>query len=84
MDLSSREQSTDVMSECNILMYADDTVLYCSAILTTSIEAKLNKELLKIERWFLDNGLFLNIMKTEAMLFGTAVRISSADLLILI
>ena len=37
---------------------------------------KLNEELLKIERWFFSKSLFINVKKTEAMLFGTAPRLA--------
>ena len=53
-------------------MYADDTVLFCSSSQACTIEMKLNEELFKIERW-----LFINVKKTEAMLFGTAARLAS-------
>ena len=66
-------------SECSILMYADDTVLFCSSPQAFLIANKLNNELREIERWLFDNSLFINKTKTEAMLFGTAQRLSNAD-----
>ena len=66
-------------SECSILMYADDTVLFCSCPQASLIANKLNTKLCKIKRWLFDNSLFVNVTKTEAMLFGTAQRISNAD-----
>ena len=66
-------------SECSILMYADDTVLFCSSPQASLIANKLNTKLCKIECWLFDNSLFVNVTKTEAMLFGTAQRISNAD-----
>ena len=65
-------------SECSILMYADDTVLFCSSPQASLIANKLNNELREIERWLFDNSLFINKTKTEAMLFGTAQRLSNA------
>ena len=38
----------EVVSDCNILMYADDTVLYCSSSQASVIQEKLNAELSKI------------------------------------
>ena len=64
------------VSECSILMYADDTVLFYSSSQVSTIEMKLNEELLKIERWLLSNSLFIDVKKTEAMLFGTAPRLA--------
>ena len=55
-------------------MYADDTVLSCSSPQASLIANKLNNELRKI-----DKSLFINVTKTEAMLFGTAQRLSNAD-----
>ena len=60
-------------------MYADDTVLFCSSPQASLIANKLNNELREIERWLFDNSLFINKTKTEAMLFGTAQRLSNAD-----
>ena len=69
----------EAVSECSILMYADDTVLFCSSSQASTIEMKLNEELFKIERWLFSNSLFINVKKTEAMLFGTAARLASTD-----
>ena len=69
----------EVVSECNILMYADDTVLYCSSSQASVIQDKLNAELSKIEHWLSLNSLFVNVTKTEAMLFGTAPRLSAVN-----
>ena len=41
----------EVVSDCNILMYADDTVLYCSSSQASVIQDKLNAELSKIDHW---------------------------------
>ena len=43
----------EVVSDCNILMYADDTVLYCSSSQASVIQDKLNAELSKIDHGFL-------------------------------
>ena len=59
----------EVVSDCNILMYADDTVLYCSSSQASVIQDKLNAELSKIDHWLSFNSLFVNVTKTEAMLF---------------
>ena len=62
--------------ECNVLMYADDTVLFFSAPEVCTIEATLVKELQPIECSLRLNSLFINVTKTEAMLFGTSQRLS--------
>ncbi len=37
------------------------------------------RELQEIERWLQLNGLFINVTKTEAMLFGTSQRLSKVN-----
>lgn len=69
----------DAAVQCSVLMYADDTVLFYSAKQASVIEEKLNEELASIGRWLHENSLFLNVAKTEAMLFGTAPRLSDVD-----
>ena len=56
-----------------ILLYADDTVLYCSGKDSLVIESTLNLNLNRIANWFNDNNLILNLKKgkTKCMLFGT-------------
>ncbi len=56
---------------CNILMYADDTVIFFSSKDTSEIERVLNTELEFIHNWLYTNKLFLNLVKTEVVLFGT-------------
>ena len=67
------------LSNCSVLMYADDTVLYCSDSHASSIEYKLNQGLQEVNKWLGENSLFLNAVKTEAMLFGTSPRLSNVD-----
>ena len=69
----------EAVIRCNLLMYADDTVLFYSASQASIIEEKLNEELSVIERWLYKNSLFLNVSKTEAMLFGTSPRLSKVN-----
>ena len=69
----------DAAVQCSVLIYADDTVLFYSAKQASAIEEKLNEELASIRRWLHENSLFLNIAKTEAILFGTAPRLLDID-----
>ena len=66
----------EVVSECNILMYADDTVIYCSSSKASVIQDKLIANLSKIEQWLSFNSLFINVTKTEALLFGNSFSIT--------
>ena len=66
----------EVVSECNILMYADDTVIYCLSSKASVIQGKLIANLSKIEQWLSFNSLFINVTKTEALLFGNSFSIT--------
>ena len=65
-----------VVVECSILMYADDTVIFYSAPEVSAIQATLVRELQAIDCWFHLNSLFINLTKTEAMLFGTSQKLA--------
>ena len=65
-----------VTRHCQVLMYADDTVAFYSGKLALTIESKLIEDLDIIGSWLRNNSLFLNVTKTEAMLFGTQARLS--------
>ena len=69
----------DVVVECSILMYADDTVLFFSAPQASTIQETLNRELGHIMSWLRLNSLFINVIKTEAMLLGTSQRLARVD-----
>ena len=69
----------DAVVQCSVLIYADDTVLFCTAKQASVIKDKLNGDLASIGRWLYENSLFLNVAKTEAMLFGTAPRLSDVE-----
>ena len=62
-----------------MLMYADDTVLFYFGKVAATIEKSLNEDLDLIGSWLYKNSLFLNAVKTEAMLLGTHARLSDAD-----
>ena len=68
-DLVSSVQFSQVM------MYADDTVIYYSTPQLSEIELKLNLDLLMLNQWLLNNKLILNEKKTEVMIFGTRQRL---------
>ena len=61
------------LENCEVLLYADDTVLYFSGKDPVIIESALNLNLEKMAIWFNENNLVLNLKKgkTEGMLFGT-------------
>ena len=66
--------------ECNVLMYADNTVLFFLAPEVSTVEATIVRELFQAtECWLQSTSLFLNITKTGAMLFGTWQRLAKVD-----
>ena len=74
----------EAVSECSILMYADDTVLFYSSSQVSTIEMKLNEELLKIERWLLILVIvFLLMLKRLKLCFlGPLLGLPGKNLLI--
>ena len=73
--------------KCNLILYADDAVLYFSSKETGEIESTLNEELSLIHSWLIDNHLIINLKKgkTEFVLYGTSQKLSkSSDCLIMI
>ena len=67
------------VDRCNVLMYADDTVLFYTARTSEEIEITFNKELKLVKDWIVSNSLFLHRGKTECVLFGSAPRWSSVN-----
>ena len=70
---------TKVVKECNIQMYADDTVIYVSHKNISVVEEALTTDMANIAKWLENNRLIINLKrgKTETMLFGTAKRLHS-------
>ena len=62
----------------NIILYADDTVLYCAGKSSNDIKHELNNELQKVADWLDQNNLFVNLKKgkTEFVLYGSYQKLS--------
>ena len=58
----------------NMVMYADDTTLFCN-IDNNVTEDVINRELLKVYEWLGANKLSLNVAKTKFMVFHTSNRL---------
>ena len=56
-----------------MLMYADDTTLYCNINQTITAET-INRELIKISQWLQANKLSLNVAKTKFMVFHASKK----------
>ena len=52
-------------------LYADDTAILVNGLNSDDIEFKLNNNLQRLARWFMDNKLSLNLHKCKYMIFGT-------------
>ena len=63
--------------KCNVIQYADDTVIYFASSDVDIIEKTLNFEMKAISEYCFVNELLLNLKKgkTECTLFGTAKRL---------
>ena len=62
----------------NILLYADDAVVFAAHKDIKILEETLNAELDDVNKWTLSNFLFINKRKTEFVIFGTDARLSKA------
>ena len=69
------------VKKCQVLKYADDTVIYTASQSITKIERALANEMENISKWLNNDRLIINLKKgkTEAMLFGTTKRRSMID-----
>ena len=63
-----------IMTNCNVLMYADDTVLYCSGKNYLEIQAQMQESLTKFYDWCIKNKISMNIKKTKCMLLTPSSR----------
>ena len=62
----------DMVNVSNIfkfIIFADDTNLFCTSKDIVSLSVTICKELMKLDRWFAQNKLSLNISKTNYMIF---------------
>ena len=69
-----------VLERCQILMYADNTIMYFAASNAQEISSTLTSELAKVNDWLVHNSLFIHQGKTECVLFGTGSRLANANL----
>ena len=67
--------------KCNILMYADDAVIFCSGSSTKMIQNTIVDDGENIFRWFQQNDLILNLKKskTEFILYGTPQKLRNQE-----
>ena len=72
----------DTLKRCQTIMFADDTVIFCSSKSSSQIEKYLNDDLKNVAKYLEANDLIINLNKgkTESMLFGTAAKLKTASL----
>jgi hypothetical protein len=63
----------NVLHDCDIIMYADDTVIFASAKNEMELKTKLSNDFQRVTDWLERNELVINMKpgKTECMVFGT-------------
>ncbi|CAB4008226.1 Hypothetical predicted protein, partial [Paramuricea clavata] len=64
------------VNSCDISLYADDTVLFCSAKTMIELEQKLNSDLQNLSRWFDANRLTVNTSKCKFMVSGSNAKLA--------
>ena len=62
------------LQAANVLMYADDTVIYYAASDANQLLQVLNVDLKFLLDWSTKNDLFIHPKKTEYVIFGTAMK----------
>ena len=68
------------LNHCEIILYADDVVIYCAHKNCDNIEDQLNADIDQVAQWLVKNKLVINLKrtKTECVLFGTSQRTSKS------
>ena len=64
------DMQISIDSDCQLLLYADDSVILFSHNNPEIISQKLGLQLESCSKWLVDNKLSLHLGKTECMLFG--------------
>ena len=64
------------LKKAHATMYADDTTICYSSENMQDLNAVVNSELPRLNRWLRGNKLSLNIIKTQAMIIGSRQKLS--------
>lgn len=62
---------SDIVKQCKIHMFADDTLIYFSGRRELDTVNQLNEELQSVSEWLVKNSLSVNVGKTKCMAMGT-------------
>ena len=66
------------LDDCNIKLYADDTVIYHSDVNRDKATAKLQRSVNMFSNWCDINSLTINVTKTKTMAFGSRHKVKKA------
>ena len=64
----------------NAISYADDTLIYAVAPAQSAAMNQVTLQFNKLNRWYLENGLILNVLKTKYMLLSNKATDDSIQL----
>ena len=68
-----------VCTECEVQMYADDTIIYVHAKTKAQAAAKLSDAMVHVHQRLTDSQLYLNVKKTVCMLFSKTNTVSQCE-----
>ena len=71
------DMPADCLQHTQASLFADDTVLYCTAPSSGELEEKLNDDLSRIRLWLNRHKLTLNVSKSKFTLIGGSRRLKS-------
>ena len=63
----------------SVMLYADDTVIFSAASSIDQLQLNLSLDLNVVSNWLTANGLFLDLKKTEYIVFGTGQRLIKSE-----
>ena len=66
----------NVLESCQVTLFADDTVLYCSYKSPEELQKKMNTDLERVCDWLKMNHLTIDIKKSKFMLIGSGQRLA--------
>ena len=69
------------LKRCDIILYAEDTVIYCADRTGERIEEHLNNDMKQVSNWLVQNNLVINLKrsKKECVLYGTHQKTSKSS-----
>ena len=62
---------TSSIKKSNIILYADDTAIFCRSSNIDSLQKTLTEDMESVSEWLKNNKLTLNVGKTKSVIFGT-------------